>query len=208
MEQEPARADFFVEERTPQPSIEEINDWVRQAQSGCGESFGRLYSAFQARVLKYVTCRVGPNDAEDVTSRAFLKAFSGLPTFEVRGAGSFSGWLFRIAHNEAADHWRSKKETLAMHEVLESGSVCADLTRVEDVLDLNSAFGELPPQHQPVVYLKYVEGRSHQEIAHTLKIPVNSSQVFAKRGLDKLRRILERVDSPNKGELAGESSAA
>ncbi len=206
MERRPDVAGFLVEERTSFPTTVEIDDWVRKAQGGCGESFGRLYSEFHPRVLKYVTCRIGPNDAEDVTSQAFLKAFSGLPKFEVREGVPFSGWLFRIAHNEAVDYWRSRKDIIAAHGGLEDRSIFADLERVEEIIDLESAFGELPTQHQPVVYLRFIEGRSHQEIAQTLKIPVNTSQVFAKRGIDKLKQVLG-PDSLNTVELGNQTAA-
>ena len=48
--------------------------WVRAAQQGDREAFGRLYESNAERVYKYLLSRTGnPTDAEDVTSEVFVK---------------------------------------------------------------------------------------------------------------------------------------
>ena len=43
--------------------------------------------------------------AEDITASTFERAYRTLDRFEWRGGG-FGAWLFRIAANELADHYR------------------------------------------------------------------------------------------------------
>ena len=63
--------------------------------------FAPLYERYFARVYHYCLRRVHrPEDAEDLAGLVFIRALAGLR--EYRG-GSFAAWLFRIAHNAAAN---------------------------------------------------------------------------------------------------------
>src|SRR3990172_8485160 len=137
MEHEPASADFLVGDRTTQPSIEEINDWVRQAQSGCGKSLAGLYSHFQPGILEYAARRVGPDDAEDVASRIFLKVLGGLANYGLREGVPFKGWLYVIAKNEARDHMRAKRDTVQLYDIADQSPLVNPLARAELNEDLD-----------------------------------------------------------------------
>jgi RNA polymerase sigma factor (sigma-70 family) len=68
--------------------------------------FLELYDRHVDRVYGYVSRRAGNRVvAEDITSAVFEQALANLPKFEWRGA-PFAAWLFRIAANALADHWR------------------------------------------------------------------------------------------------------
>lgn len=76
------------------------------------DAFGLLYERYVDRIYSYIYHRVGSaQDAEDLTARTFYKALEKLDTYEDRGL-PFSAWLYRIAHNLAAnwhrDHGRRR----------------------------------------------------------------------------------------------------
>jgi RNA polymerase sigma factor (sigma-70 family) len=74
-----------------------------------------LYDRHVDRVYAYVSRRAGSRSvAEDVTSAVFEQALSNIGKFEWRGV-PFAAWLFRIAANALADHW--KREGAMSHEL-------------------------------------------------------------------------------------------
>jgi RNA polymerase sigma-70 factor (ECF subfamily) len=84
-------------------------EWVRAAQAGDREAFGRLYARYQPGVLRFVRWRVGdPGLAEDLTSEAFVRALRRLETLRERRADP-GAWLTTIARNLVADHRKSPR---------------------------------------------------------------------------------------------------
>ena len=68
--------------------------------------FVELYDRNVDRVYAYVSRRAGSRTvAEDVTSEVFEQALTNIGKFEWRGV-PFVAWLFRIAANALADHWK------------------------------------------------------------------------------------------------------
>lgn len=83
--------------------------WVRAAQAGDREAFGRLYGRYQPQVLRFVHRRVGDHAlAEDLTSEAFVRALRRLETLRERRADP-GAWLTTIARNLVADHRKSSR---------------------------------------------------------------------------------------------------
>ena len=71
------------------------------------DAFQEIYEHYLPRVYAYVSYRVArKQDAEDLVSDKFYDVVNRLETFEWRGNGSFSAWLFRIASNLIADFYR------------------------------------------------------------------------------------------------------
>ncbi len=86
----------------------EERELVRAAQQGDREAFARLYEANAERVYRYLLGRVDdPADAEDITAEVFIRAMRALPSYKPTRV-PFVGWLFRIAHNEAANHMKKR----------------------------------------------------------------------------------------------------
>jgi RNA polymerase sigma-70 factor (ECF subfamily) len=72
---------------------------VEQAQKE-PQAFAVLYDRYVARIFKYVQRQVQDEMvAQDVTAVTFEKALRHIRRYEVQD-GSFSAWLYRIAHNE------------------------------------------------------------------------------------------------------------
>jgi RNA polymerase sigma-70 factor (ECF subfamily) len=71
-------------------------------------AFVALYDRYFPRVNGYVRLRVRDGViCEDVTSQVFTTALEKIDTF--RGRGSFSAWLFRIAHNAIYNIYRRRE---------------------------------------------------------------------------------------------------
>lgn len=67
-----------------------------------------LYDRYAPRLYTYVYRRVGDAYlAEDLTAQVFLRMLQAIRDHKAWRT-SFSGWLFRIAHNLVADHYRDR----------------------------------------------------------------------------------------------------
>ena len=80
---------------------------VQGVRAGDANAFETLVTAYEKTVYNLALRMVGnPQDAEDMTQEAFLKAYNSLDSF--RGDSKFSVWLYRIVSNVCLDHLRKK----------------------------------------------------------------------------------------------------
>lgn len=85
----------------------ELGAAVARAQDGDEAAFAMAYRLVQPGLLGYVRGLVG-DDAEDVTSDAWLEIARDLGRFKGDGAG-FRGWTATIARHRALDHLRRQR---------------------------------------------------------------------------------------------------
>jgi RNA polymerase sigma-70 factor, ECF subfamily len=146
--------------------------------------FAELYEENFDRVYAYVVRRVRERqDAEDVTAQVFHQALAGLPKFEWRGA-PFASWLYRIAANAIADHYKEKSRTTGIEsEPLTSGA--AD--DIESRVTLFRSVDRLPQDQRRVVVMRFSEGKSIREIANEMNKSEGAVKQLQWRGLQTLR---------------------
>lgn len=146
--------------------------------------FAELYEENFDRVYAYVVRRVRERqDAEDLTAQVFHQALSGLPRFEWRGA-PFAAWLYRIAANSIADHYKEKSRTTGI-ESEPVTSVEAD--DIENRVTLFRSVDRLPPDQRRVVVMRFSEGKSIREIANEMNKSEGAVKQLQWRGLQTLR---------------------
>ena len=109
----------------PPPSASDA-DLIAAVLRGEREAFRPLMERHQQAVFNYLFRRVGGNveAARDLTQGVFLKAYQHLA--EVDPSQGFTPWLYRIAHNESANHARSRARRR------EQGWAPEDLERLPD----------------------------------------------------------------------------
>lgn len=96
-----------------------------------GRSHGRKihfnsgYEEFQPKILHYLTCLAGPQEAEDLVQEVFEKVNRALKDF--RGESKLSTWLYRIATNTAIDKLKTQS-----FKLLSGRSTLGEDSGVED----------------------------------------------------------------------------
>jgi RNA polymerase sigma-70 factor (ECF subfamily) len=159
-------------------------------------AFRALYRRYHGRVFAYVAYRVGrAEDAEDVTAEVFVRVVAGLGRFQWRGDGSFSAWLFRIAHHETARyHGRAQREAIPLDSLpeLHSTGLSPDqeVQRKEQFARLRAAIDRLAPRRQEIIRLKFFAELRNKEIAAILKLDERTVAAHLSRGLADLQRAL------------------
>src|SRR5205085_8465669 len=159
-------------------------------------AFGELYVRYGERVYRYLYFRAGSHpEAEDLTEQVFLKAWEAIGRYRWQGR-PFLAWLYRLAHNTHIDHVRSQKPTTSLNNddrpvELPSTSAQVELARALDADLLARALGELTPDQQQVIVLKFLEGLDNDQIARCMDKREGAIRALQMRGLMSLRRVLE-----------------
>jgi RNA polymerase sigma-70 factor (ECF subfamily) len=174
-------------------------DLIAATLAGDSRAFQALMERYQQPIFGYLyrLAYRNPDLARDLTQAVFLKAWENLAS--VDGSRPFSPWLYRIAHNEAANWQRSRHRhpTVALDPVTEdratdpgaatpeSSATEADGRRV-----LLAALDRLPPKYRHVLVLHFFEDRSYEDIAQILAVRLGTVGTLIHRAKVALRAEL------------------
>lgn len=178
---------------------------VMKAKSGDPDAFGELYRLYFTPVYRYILLRVGRASlADDMVQDVFLKAWRAVTRYEDTGK-PFLAWLFTIARNTIYDFYRKKQDVL-IHDILKDENEIADETPLFDpetersaerMSVLHASLRLLSHDQQDVIALRFIEGRSHREIAGLIGKSEDAVRAIASRGLRELRRIIQTASFEN-----------
>ncbi|HZX49461.1 MAG TPA: sigma-70 family RNA polymerase sigma factor [Nitrospirota bacterium] len=140
-------------------------------------------------------------DAEEVTQEVFLNIYRQLKHF--RFESSLKTWIYRITVNTAINY--SKKTSKHQNEVAGYIEVSDRVNTSEGAPDaiseeiseeiITALLDAITPDQRACIVLRSIEGLSYQEIAETLKIPVNTVRSRIKRAretmLSKRKEVIQ-----------------
>lgn len=155
-------------------------------------AFAALYRRYVERIYRYVYSRVGrKTDAEDLTARIFTEVLEGLEGY--REQGTFSAWLFTIAHRRVVDHYRQKRPTRPLDEALdtvgEGPNPLAEVVREERLERLAGLVKRLDEEKQELLRLRFAGELTYREIGGI----VGRSEGAVKMAVHRLLRWLEEA---------------
>nr|WP_251136778.1 sigma-70 family RNA polymerase sigma factor [Exiguobacterium sp. s144] len=102
----------------------------------------------------------------------------------LRDAAYFKTWLTRITMNCAFQQHRASFQPHA----IEPSQTTSFEERLVDRLYLDDLLEVLEPTERSIVYFRYEEDLSLQEIAHTFNVPLSTVKSTLYRTLEKVRR--------------------
>ncbi len=166
---------------------------VRRAQHRDQEAFAQLYEEHFDKIYRYVTLRIGnETEAEDMTQQVFLNALQSISSFKWKGI-PFSAWLFRIAHNQVVDYFRSKKRTtVPLDESLASNDNNPQLI-VEQKLDIEQlilATKQLTEAQREVISLRFAGELPIAQVAKAMGKSQGAVKVLQHSAIVALRKTL------------------
>lgn len=174
---------------------------VEQARTD-PSAFAELYRRYLPRVYAFAYRRTGATEvAEDITSATFERALRNLSAFAWR-PGGFGPWLFRLAANELADHYRrtvrdgSPRAVDAARRLHPPAAPdpADEVGARDDVAQLLAAMDELTPRYQQALALRYLSGLTPDEAARALGTSRATMAVVVHRAMRSLRRALSSAD--------------
>ena len=169
---------------------------VQGVRAGDANAFETLVTAYEKTVYNLALRMVGnPQDAEDMTQEAFLKAYNSLDSF--RGDSKFSVWLYRIVSNVCLDHLRKKnrRNTVSLSvEDDEGEEIQLDIPDTalspEAMLEqkltreaVRRGLQSLDEDARQILLLREIQGMSYEEIAQALSLESGTvkSRIFRAR---------------------------
>lgn len=165
------------------------------AAHGDAASFTLLYRRHLRPVYRYLYARLGnTQEAEDVTSLAFERAWAGLKSYRQTPTGTFRGWLLTIAHRALADRYRRKEaESVPIGDVegdLRDPSLGPEEQAVasERVLEVFRVMDGLGREQQEVLALRFLGELSYKEVAIVVGKREAAVKMIAYRALEEIRR--------------------
>jgi RNA polymerase sigma-70 factor (ECF subfamily) len=167
---------------------------IQRAQQGDEDAVASLYRRYIPAITRYIGYRVADYAVvEDLTGEVFLQMVEGLPRYRVTGA-PFEAWLYRIAAARVADYYRraAREQPEAMAESLHSGQPSLELSvqQREELDALRAALSQLSDEHQTILILRFVERKSHDEVAQILNKSTRAIATAQHRALKKLAEHL------------------
>jgi RNA polymerase sigma-70 factor, ECF subfamily len=167
---------------------------VAQAQAGHKEALSTLYRMYSKPMFRYVVRRVPrKEDAEDITAEVFARMVRGLRTYKITGA-PFEAWLYRIAAFTIADFYRAEHGVIEeeLSEVIASEDFSPeDLFQDDgDVQSVHAALKRLSEEHVTILILRFVERKTHEEVASILGKSVTAVKSAQHRALTQLSELL------------------
>lgn len=196
---------------------------VIASKDGDNDALGRLLDQYRGYLLmlshRYLSERLRRRvDPADIVQLTYLEAKRDLPAFRGNSPAEFAGWLRGMLKNNVATavtrHVTTQKRSLK-REVNTAPSANKDSAggwiqqlpgsttspsgvaiRAEAVVALMDALHELPESQAEAIRLRYMEGLPLSEIVERMGKSGTAVAGLLKRGLQKLRTIMNTEDCP------------
>jgi RNA polymerase sigma-70 factor (ECF subfamily) len=180
-----ARSPVMAATDTPGHACDE-----RVATSEMDEQEFRMFYSRTARPLRayLVGSSRNPTLADDLLQESYYRLLRS--DFKATDENHRRNYLFRIATNLLRDHYRRRKP-----EASEIPELAGDLghgNRVEMRSDLAKVLGELKPRDRQMLWLAYVEGQSHREIAEALGLKTASIRPMLFRARQRMIGLMDK----------------
>jgi RNA polymerase sigma factor (sigma-70 family) len=167
-----------------------------------------LYDLHARELVGFFVRRTGdPQVALDLLSDTFLTAFEHRRSCRGRGEAEQAAWLFRIAANKLAAHFRKSRSERRATDRL-AGELRA-LTRheivvIEQLVELSgssetvsAAFNGLSADQREAIRLHVIDERSYPAVSGELGISEPAARARVSRGLRAMRRVIARDPDRN-----------
>ncbi len=185
-------------------------DVVALAQQGRERAFRELIRRYERPVFSLIFRMVRDREtAEDLAQEAFIKVLNHIDRY--RPEFKFSSWLFKIANNVSIDFLRKRQlptisidgspmaasaaevEATSFDVAVRAESALEEMESRELGSAIEKAIATLRPEYRSCIMLRHVEGRSYEEIAATLDLPLGTVKTYIHRARHELREALEHL---------------
>jgi RNA polymerase sigma factor (sigma-70 family) len=128
-------------------------------------------------------------DAEDATQECFLDLMGA----RVRVRSSLAPWLYTVAVRRALDMARRQTTKLRYHQDRRHEVEPASRVENDDLKNvIDEAIAQLPKQYQVVVIERFLESKTHAELAEYLGVSESTIRYRLTKGVDQIRHILKQ----------------
>ena len=181
---------------------------LAEVSNGNEKAFSELYRLTHA-YLYFRTLRLlrRPAQAEEVLQEAYLTIWSKAWRFRTERGGPMA-WMIAIVHNHAVSTLRTARreqectasasfdvvldENGDVGEAIEEGDATTAGFAAVEHRRLRDGINQLEAAQRQSLVLAFDHGLSHVELARHLDVPLGTVKSWVRRGLARLRAILEQ----------------
>lgn len=185
-------------------------DLVARALEGREEAYRELIRRYERPVFSLIYRMVRDREqAEDLAQETFIKVLNNIEKYSPEF--KFSSWILKIANNLAIDALRRRRlDTISIDGAANASSAAeVEATSIEladgseTALDelankelgsaIEQAIAKLRPMYRSCILMRHVDGRSYEEIAQLLDLPLGTVKTYIHRARHELRTALEHL---------------
>lgn len=168
-------------------------EWLEiQAAQREPAAFRPLYNRYYEPIFRFIFRRTGDESlTADICSQVFLKSMQRIGEYQFKGV-PFSAWLYRIASNEVAQHFRQvQKNRMVSIEETNLSDLFEEMDESDNELQrtgLINALDTLKETDLQLIEMRFFEQRPFKEIADILQITESNAKVKTYRILERLKK--------------------
>lgn len=160
-------------------------------------ALSEIHSRYYGEIYRYALYRTGRSEvADDIAGEAFLRLLDALHAGRAPQT-TLRGWLFGVASNLVADHFRrAPRESAALDEALAApGATSAEAESNLQARAVRAALRRLTPEQQHALALRFGDGLSVEETAQAMGKSVGAVKVLQFRAVAALKRLLNVTET-------------
>ncbi|CAN5901798.1 sigma-70 family RNA polymerase sigma factor [soil metagenome] len=187
----------------------QLHIWLAAVVRKDAVAFRALYDATSPKLFGFVLRIVNKRElAEEVLQESFVNIWNNAGSYQASLAAPMT-WMTTIVRNRAFDLLR-KLNNGQLHDVaidaetfdseIMSALESADATPAQalelsqDAKALASCMSRLEGLHRQAMALAFYHDLSHSEVAQQMNLPMGTVKTWIRRGLDKLRTCLVKLE--------------
>jgi RNA polymerase sigma factor (sigma-70 family) len=183
----------------------QLKTWLAATARKDGDAFRQLYDATSSKLFGFaLRILVKRELAEEVIQESFVSIWNNAASYQA-GLAAPMTWMTTIVRNKAFDTLRRIDGAVEIDadnfdkdvmDALES----VDPTPIEalQISDESKAlarcFAKLESLHRQAIALAFYHDLSHSEVAEQLALPIGTVKTWVRRGLEKLRLCLTKLE--------------
>ena len=161
-------------------------------------AFSKLYTHFSPFLKAFLVKSGGVSieNAEELVQETMIKVWRKAPSFSAAQA-SASTWIYTIARNTRIDWLRKQNrqnaDLLSADDVYGEREVptpFSSVVQIRNRKNISEQLGQLPDEQAEVLRLMYFKGRSGQQVADELNLPLGTVKSRIRLALNKLKLSL------------------
>ena len=171
--------------------LQRVGEGDTRAVAECIDRFGGLVWSLARKLIG------NPTEAEDAVQEVFIGLWKNAARYDP-SVGSETTFVTMIARRRLIDRWRktgrrpnghaADVDDLPLHAASDDHR---SFELVEEAARATEAIKQLRPEQQKVLSLAVCQGWSHQLIADRLCLPLGTVKTHVRRGLMRVRELLE-----------------
>jgi RNA polymerase sigma-70 factor (ECF subfamily) len=171
---------------------------LRVSQENDRLAFRKLYEHFAPRIKAYAINQGFSQYAEVLVQETMINVWRNAEKYSPELA-SVSTWIFTIARNQRIDMLRKMNRTKAeiVIETEDLWQIPTEDTTIFSIQNLSTekfvkqSIDKLPEEQMIALRKVYYEGKTHEEVAEELQIPLGTLKGRIRLSLQKLRIMFE-----------------